>query len=104
VAGRTALARHPLAVAGALLTTVSAVVFIALVIAVLFGLFQHPYAGLVVFVVVPGLFVLGLLLIPFGKWLEARRLPGSSMSGSPLALDKRSARIISRTTTTMPRT
>jgi nitrate/TMAO reductase-like tetraheme cytochrome c subunit len=61
-------------VAGVLLTTVSAVVFMALVIAVVAGLFQNPYAGLVVFVVVPGLFVLGLLLIPFGKSLELRRL------------------------------
>ncbi len=74
MASRAALSRHPLAVAGALLTTVSAVVFIALVIAVAFGLFEHPYAGLVVFVVIPALFVLGLLLIPLGMWLEARRL------------------------------
>ena len=74
MASRATLARHPLAVAGAVLTTVSAVVFIALVIAVAFGLFEHPYAGLVVFVVVPALFVLGLLLIPLGMWLEARRL------------------------------
>ena len=72
--GRATLARHPLAVAGALLTTVSAVVFIALVIAAAAGLFEHPYAGLLVFVVVPGLFLLGLLLIPLGMWLEARRL------------------------------
>jgi hypothetical protein len=34
-------------VAGVLLTTVSAVVFMALVIAVVAGLFQNPYAGLV---------------------------------------------------------
>jgi nitrate/TMAO reductase-like tetraheme cytochrome c subunit len=74
VTSRAALARHPLAVAGALLTTVSAVVFIALVIAAIAGLFEHPYAGLVVYVVVPGLFLLGLLLIPLGMWLEARRL------------------------------
>ena len=53
VASRATLSRHPLAVAGALLTTVSAVVFIALVIAVVAGLFEHPYAGLVVFVARP---------------------------------------------------
>jgi len=74
VLSRASLARHPLAVAGAVLATVSAVVFIALVIAVVAGLFEHPYAGLVVFVIVPGLFVLGLLLIPLGMWLEARRI------------------------------
>jgi len=74
VTNRTALLRHPLAIAGVLLTTVSAVIFIALVIAVLSGLFDHPYEGLVVFVLVPALFVLGLLLIPLGMWLEWRRL------------------------------
>lgn len=72
---RSALARHPLAIAGAALTTVSAVLFVALTIATLAGLLRHnPYAGLVVFVVLPGLFLIGLLLIPIGMWLQKRRL------------------------------
>jgi hypothetical protein len=71
---REALARHPLAIAGALITTTTAVVFIALVIAMFAGLFDNPYAGLVVFVAIPALFVLGLLLIPLGMWLERRKL------------------------------
>lgn len=69
-----ALGRHPLTIAGALLATVSAVVFCALLIAILFGLLTNPYAGLVVFVIVPALFVLGLLLIPFGIWLQRRQI------------------------------
>jgi NapC/NirT cytochrome c family, N-terminal region len=69
-----ALARHPLAIAGALLATVSAVVFVALLIAALMGLLNNPYAGLVVFVVIPAFFVLGLLLIPLGMWLQRRKL------------------------------
>jgi hypothetical protein len=69
-----ALARHPVAIAGALITTASAVVFIALVIAELVGLFENPYSGLVVFVAIPAVFLLGLLLIPLGMWLEQRRL------------------------------
>ena len=68
------LARHPVSLAGVVLTTVSAVGFIALLIALLFGLFNNPYAALVVFVALPALIVLGLLLIPFGMWLEHRRL------------------------------
>ena len=71
---REALARHPLAIAGALITTTAAVVFIALVIAMFVGLFDNPYAGLVVFVAIPALFVLGLLLMPLGMWLESRKL------------------------------
>jgi hypothetical protein len=74
VTSRTALARHPLVIAGALITTVSAVLFITLVIAALAGLFANPYAGLVVFVALPALFVMGLLLIPAGMWLSKRRL------------------------------
>jgi hypothetical protein len=70
-----ALARHPLAIAGALIATASAVAFCALLIAALTGLFVHnPYAGLVVFVALPALLVLGLLLIPTGMWLQRRRL------------------------------
>ena len=44
-------------------------------IALLTGLFhRNPYAGLVVFVAIPGLFVFGLLLMPLGMWLQRRRL------------------------------
>ena len=78
---REALARHPLAILGALITTASAVAFVALAIAVLAGLFENPYAGLVVFIALPTLFVIGLLLIPAGMWLQSRKLerdPGAA--------------------------
>lgn len=71
---RQALARHPLSIAGALITTASAVAFCALLIAAFSGLFENPYAGLVVFVLIPSIFVIGLLLIPAGMWLQERRL------------------------------
>ena len=74
MSSRSALARHPLALVGGVITTVTAVVFIALAIAEAIGLFENPYAGLVVFVALPALFVLGLLLIPAGMWLQRRRL------------------------------
>ena len=66
--------RHPVAIAGALIATVAAGVFGALLIAGLAGWLNNPYAGLVVFVAIPALFVLGLLLIPLGMWLRARQL------------------------------
>ena len=37
-------------------------------------MFTNPYAGLVIFIAVPALFVFGLLLIPLGIWLQRRRL------------------------------
>ena len=95
MASRATLIRHPLAIAGALLATVSAVAFITLVAAVLAGLFENPYAGLVVFVFVPALFVLGLLLIPLGMWLEWRSLrhdPAATRDWPVIDLRKPTAR------------
>ena len=57
-----------------MITTAAAAVFIALVIAEFTGLLENPYAGLVVFIAVPALFLLGLLLIPLGMWLQQRKL------------------------------
>src|SRR5262245_65653470 len=37
-------------------------------------MFTNPYAGLVVFVAIPAIFVLGLLLVPIGVRLERQRL------------------------------
>ena len=74
MSSRTRLIRHPVAIAGALLTTVSAAIFVTFVAAVVAGLLENPYTGLLVFVVVPALFAAGLLLIPFGMWLEWRRV------------------------------
>jgi hypothetical protein len=65
--------RSRLAAAGIALTTASALLFLALVALDLFGYLQNPYAGIVVFILVPTLFVLGLLLIPVGLWLDRRR-------------------------------
>jgi len=65
---------HPLAVLGVVTATASAVVFFALLIAMLAGLFPNPYAGLVVFIAIPAIFVFGLLLIPLGMWLRQRAL------------------------------
>ncbi len=69
-----ALARDPLAIAGAVITTASAVVFIALVIAMLAGMLDNPYAGLVVFIAIPAVFVVGLLLMPLAAWRQGRAL------------------------------
>jgi hypothetical protein len=54
-----ALARHPVSLADVVLTTASAVGLIALLISLLLGLFNNPYASLVVFVALPTLPHLG---------------------------------------------
>ena len=55
MSSRAALARHPLSIVGAVITTASAVAFIALVIATAVGLFTNPYAGLVIFIALPAI-------------------------------------------------
>src|SRR5262249_60762896 len=55
------------------LTTVSAVVFLIVYLADLLGFHTIPYLGIVVFLILPGIFLFGLALIPAGAWLERRR-------------------------------
>jgi hypothetical protein len=69
-----ALLKHPLAIAGAVIATTAAVVFVVLLIAELGGLFTNPYAGLVVFVALPVVATIGGALIPLGMWLQRRWL------------------------------
>ena len=54
-----------------------------MILAAVFGLFNNPYAGLVVFVALPALFVFGLLLIPVGIWLQRRALLRDPIGSRP---------------------
>jgi hypothetical protein len=67
------LIRNPLAIAGAVLATVSAVVFLVVFLADLFGLHTNPYLGILFFLILPAIFVFGLLLIPLGAGQIRRR-------------------------------
>src|SRR5262245_12918605 len=67
------LIRTPVSVLGMVLTTVSAVVFLVVFLADLFGLHSNPYLGILFFLVLPAIFLVGLVLIPFGAWRERRR-------------------------------
>lgn len=65
--------RHPVSILGALVALFSATLFLFVFLADLFGLHTNPYVGIVFFLVLPGFFVLGLLMIPAGIWLARRR-------------------------------
>jgi hypothetical protein len=65
--------RNRISALGVALTTASAIIFLFLLALELFGYFENPYVGLVVFAMLPTLFAIGLLLIPIGLWLERRR-------------------------------
>ena len=72
------LGQNPLTLTGAVVTTSTALTTIAFWF---YDIFlpgpPHPYIGLLVFLILPGIFVLGLLLIPLGIWLRRRSLRGS---------------------------
>jgi hypothetical protein len=69
-----ALTREPLGLAGAVLTTASAILFLILYGIDLVGLHAAgPYQGIISFLILPAIFVLGLLLMPIGMWRERRR-------------------------------
>jgi hypothetical protein len=67
------LARNPLSLAGAWITTLSVLAFLTYLALEAFGLLPSPYAGLFGFLLVPSFFVVGLLLVPLGIWRESRR-------------------------------
>jgi hypothetical protein len=69
------LGHNGLTLAGAVLTTSSAVTLLFFWAREAFGAHPtHPYAGILFFLVLPGLFVFGLLLMPLGIILRRRRL------------------------------
>jgi hypothetical protein len=61
-----------LASIGAIITTTSAVIFVTFA----FQSFSNPYYGIIVFLVFPAFFVLGLVLIPLGVWRCSRQRGG----------------------------
>src|ERR1700686_4030515 len=67
------LIRSPISVAGMVLTTISAVLFLVVFLADLFGMHTNPYIGILFFLILPGIFLFGLILIPLGALIERRR-------------------------------
>ena len=65
---------NPVSLAGAGITLVSlgtVVVFFAMDV---LGYTDSPYLGIFTYMIIPGILILGLLIIPLGVWLEKRRL------------------------------
>jgi hypothetical protein len=77
-----ALIRNAVSLTGAAIVTLSAVLFFVVFFLDLLGLHTNPYIGIVFFIVIPAFFILGLLLIPIGIFVERRR--GASGRTTPL--------------------
>ncbi len=66
---------NPISLAGGAITSASGVTMIAYWIVEILGLpNENPYLGIIFFLLLPGLFVAGLLLIPVGVFLRRRKL------------------------------
>jgi hypothetical protein len=72
--GVLALVRNWISMLGVAIVTVSALLFLIVFLIDLFGFHTNPYIGIVFFLIIPGAFIGGLLLIPIGMWRERRRL------------------------------
>jgi nitrate/TMAO reductase-like tetraheme cytochrome c subunit len=77
-------ARNPLSLIGVAITTSMAVVFLALLLLESFGQITNPYFGLLLFVAVPAVLLLGLLLIPIGARQHRRRLAAGASEDWPV--------------------
>ena len=73
------LPRNPVSLVGVLLATLGAVLFLIFFLANAFGMHSNPYMGIVFFIILPSIFLIGLVLIPLGGWLRRRRIA----SGKP---------------------
>jgi hypothetical protein len=70
---RLPLPHNPISLVGTILATAGGVLFLIVFLLDLFGLHTNPYMGIVFFLILPAVFVLGLILIPIGAWLDRRR-------------------------------
>jgi hypothetical protein len=66
---------NPISLFGSVLVTVTACALLLLFAVDVSGLKLNPYSGIMLLVLLPGLFVFGLLLIPFGLLLYRKRAP-----------------------------
>lgn len=84
------LADNPITFLGTVLTTSSAVTMLGFwFVELLLDRAVHPYAGIILFLVLPGVFLFGLLLIPIGALLRRRRRAAEALRpvdlGAPFA-------------------
>lgn len=85
---------------GANLTTVAAVVIIGFLLMGFLGLVDSPYIALMSLLVLPGVFVFGLLLIPIGLWVQRRK---ERKYGKAEVIDRRPFPVIDFNQTTVRR-
>lgn len=67
------LSNNPVSLVGVVFVTTAGVLWLFLLPVFVRGVAPHPYMGILLFLMLPGLFFGGLVLIPLGIWLRYRR-------------------------------
>lgn len=75
------LTQNTVSLLGAAITTVTALIFVALFALELVGFHGNPYLGILAYLVLPALFICGLVLIPIGVALHRRRQRKAAEAG-----------------------
>jgi hypothetical protein len=78
-----ALTRNPLSLAGSAITTASGVLTLTLFSIEMLGYHGSPYIGILAYLILPFVFVIGLLLIPWGIARERKRARRAVERGEP---------------------
>lgn len=76
-----AITRNVVSLVGAIVTSTTAILILSLFGIQASGFRGGPYLGILSYILLPGLFVAGLLLIPVGRWLDQRRVARAAERG-----------------------
>jgi nitrate/TMAO reductase-like tetraheme cytochrome c subunit len=89
-----AITQNVISLLGVMLAIASFVLILSLIVIQIAGFEGGPYLGILTYLVLPMLLVLGLLLVPFGLWLQRRREKKAAATGhAPLpVIDLNSAK------------
>lgn len=73
-------ANNPLSILGIVLTTISGLSIITFLLVEWLGHLPNPYIGIFAYLILPGIFIIGLVLIPVGMLMRRRKLIASGAS------------------------
>ena len=80
------LSKNTISLFGIAITTISGVLMMVLFALEVFDYLTNPYVGILTYLILPIVFITGLLFVPVGIWLTRRRRKRLEAAGEPLPL------------------
>lgn len=81
------LTRSPIGLIGTILAGTSGFMIVTLVLMEMVGEQQHPYLGVITFMILPMIFILGLVLIFLGIWRQKKKAKRLAESGESVSAE-----------------